>query len=161
MAWETQRTYSGQIVGYLQWLRRNVLRLAGLPSERKIELFLAKRVVHDHVSAATCNQTFYALLFLYGSVLKRDLGAIRQITRAKRRAHLPVLLDMEQVLAVLSAIEDAPATPFRLIACLLYGCGLRVNEGLEAADQRCVATRKPPGAARHQEPLGPQHRSAL
>ena len=131
LAWETQRTYSGQIVGYLQWLRRNQVRLEGLSSERKVELFLAKRVVHDRVSASTRDQAFYALLFLYGSVLKRDLGPIRQLARSKRRAHLPVLLDMEQVLAVLSCIEDAPATPFRLIACLLYGCGLRVHEGLK------------------------------
>ena len=129
-AWKTQQTYTGQILSYLRWLRRNEIRLAGLSSERKIELFLAKRVVHDHVTPATRDQAFYALLFLYGTVLKRDLGPIRQIARSKRQTHLPVLLDMEQVLAVLSAIEDSPATPFRLIACLLYGCGLRVSEGL-------------------------------
>lgn len=131
LAWKTQQTYSGQVVGHLQWLRRNQTRLEGLSSERKIELFLAKRVVHDHVSASTRDQAFYALLFLYGNALKRELGQIRQIVRSPRRIHLPVLLDMEQVLAVLSAIEDSPATPFRLIACLLYGCGPRVNEGLK------------------------------
>ena len=129
-AWKTQQTYTGQIAGHLRWLRRNQARLDGLPSERKVELFLAKRVVHDQVTAATRDQAFYALLFLYGTVLKRDLGPIRQLRRSPRRVHLPVLLDMEQVLAVLSAIEDSPATPFRLIACLLYGCGLPVNEGL-------------------------------
>ena len=113
LAWETQRTYSGQIVGYLQWLRRNQVRLDGLPSERKVELFLAKRVVHDRVSASTRDQAFYALLFLYGSVLKRDLGPIRQIARSRRRAHLPVLLDMEQVLAVLSAVTESITCPPR------------------------------------------------
>ncbi len=131
LAWRTQQTYTRQIHGYLRWLRRNQARLEGLPSERKVELFLAKRVVHDRVGAVARDQTFYALLFLYGSVLKRELGQIRQIVRSPRRTHLPVLLDMEQVLAVLSSIEDSPATPFRLIACLLYGCGLRVNEGLK------------------------------
>ena len=78
-------------------------------------------------------QAFYALLFLYGKVLKLPLGDIAKIAdipHAKRDKHLPTVLDRQQVLSVIGAIEDSPWCPYRLMACLLFGCGLRVSEVL-------------------------------
>ncbi len=131
IAWKTEQAYRGHIVGFLLWLDRNRARLQQETSEEKVALYLAKRVVHDRVGATTRDQGFAALLFLYGRVLKQDLGEIRKIGYTRRQKHLPVILDRRQVLAVLSEVENSPATPFRLIACLLYACGLRVSEGLQ------------------------------
>ncbi len=47
--------------------------------------------------------------------------------RAKRRKRLPVVLGREEVRKVLA--ETRPGTP-RVLLGLLYGCGLRVSEGL-------------------------------
>ncbi len=131
VAWTTQKAYRGQILGYLQWLNRNRARLANLPSERKCELYLLKRVVHDRVGSVARKQAFFALLFLYQRVLKLDIGEIRKLRPQPEHKHLPVLLDHTQVLSVLQAVEDSPSAPYRLIACLLYGCGLRLSEALK------------------------------
>ena len=127
----THKAYRGHIVQYLCWLDRNRERLRQETSERKVELFLLHRTVHDRVGWVTRKQAFCALLYLYKRVLRRDVKEIRKIRMPAQKKHLPVLLDPQQVLDVLAAIEDSPATPFRLIACLLYGCGLRISEGLK------------------------------
>ena len=126
----TYKTYRGQIVGYLKWLSRNKARLQRETSERKVELFLQKRVIHDRVGPVCRDQAFNSLLYLYRRVLKMDVKEIRKIGRTRREKHLPVLLDRKQVLDVIAAIDDSPSAPYRLIACLLYGCGLRLAEAL-------------------------------
>lgn len=54
-----------------------------------------------------------------------DLPWLDGIVRAKRLARLPVVLTREEVGAVLQRLEGVP----RLMACLLYGAGLRLLEG--------------------------------
>ncbi len=133
LRWNTVQAYSGQIAGYLRWLRRNEAIVRAWSSERKVETYLKKRVVHDRVGPVAREQAFYALLFLYGKVLRLPLGDIAKleaIPHARRDKHSPAVLDAEQALAVIGKIEDSPWCPYRLMACLLFGCGLRVSEVL-------------------------------
>jgi integrase len=57
-------------------------------------------------------------------VLGADLPWLDGIVRAKRPARLPVVLTREEVRTVLARLDGVP----RLMACLLYGAGLRVLE---------------------------------
>src|SRR2546427_12070955 len=75
-------------------------------------------------AASTQNQALSALLFLYGEVLEVDLPWMGEIVRAKRPQRLPVVLTRDEVRAVLRRLEGTP----RLMACLLYGAGLRLLE---------------------------------
>jgi integron integrase len=93
--------------------------------ERDIESFLTHLAVNRKLAASSQNQAFGALLFLYRFVLKRELGAISAL-RARRPQRLPTVLSTEEVRRLLVAM--APQTTVRLMAELLYGCGLRVNE---------------------------------
>ena len=77
-----------------------------------------------HVAASTQNQALSALLFLYRDVLEVDLPWLDGVVRAKRPARLPVVLTRDEVRAVLQRLDGVP----RLMACLLYGAGLRVLE---------------------------------
>src|SRR4029077_19334290 len=70
------------------------------------------------------NQAFSALLFLYKEVLRQELPWIDDIERAKRPAKLPVVFTQVEAQAVLSKLHGT----LRLMAQLLYGCGLRLNE---------------------------------
>jgi len=63
-------------------------------------------------------------LFLYRDVLEVDLPWLDGVVRAKRPERLPVVLTRDEVRAVLERLDGAP----RLMACLLYGAGLRVLE---------------------------------
>jgi integron integrase len=76
--------------------------------------------------AYTQNQASSALLFLYRHVLGVDLPWLDGLVRAKRPAHVPVVLSREEVRAVLSQLHGAGW----LMVALLYGAGLRLLECL-------------------------------
>ena len=98
--------------------------------ERKMESFLTHLALHRNVAAKTQNQAFNALLFLYKDVLGVELGEVNAL-RAKRPSHQRTSPSRDQVRLFLSAVEDRPNTPAKLLVALLYGCGMRVSEPLE------------------------------
>ncbi len=68
-----------------------------------------------------------ALLFLYRSVLDKEIGDFGNLIRAKRRRKIPVVLTRSEVQRALGAIDSVDD---RLILQLLYGTGMRLREGL-------------------------------
>jgi integron integrase len=90
----------------------------------EINAFLTDLAVRGRVSASTQNQAFSAVLFLYQKVLEVDPGRIAGVVRANRPKRLPVVLSADEVRRVLARLEGV----YRLIAALLYGSGLRLNE---------------------------------
>jgi integron integrase len=81
--------------------------------------------VNRGVTAASQNQALCALVFLYKEVLKIELEGIDAL-RARRSARLPVVLTVEEVGALLKAVQGEAG----LVCRLLYGCGLRLAEAL-------------------------------
>ncbi len=92
----------------------------------EVEQFLTHLAVEGHVSPSTQNQALNAVVFLYAQMLEIDLGRFDAV-RARRGKRLPVVLSPEEVAAVLERIEGGEGV-FRLMARLLYGCGLRLME---------------------------------
>jgi integron integrase len=78
------------------------------------------------VSAATQNQAFSALIFLFANVLRCPLEGLADTPRAPRRAILPEVLSRDEIRALLAGLRP----PYKLFAQVLYGCGLRLSEGL-------------------------------
>lgn len=101
-----------------------------LSSEEKMRQFITYLAVRENVAASTQNQAFNALVYLYRQVLKKPLGNVDAL-RAKRPAWVREAPSREEVRALFKAIVDTPQTPATLLAKLLYGCGLRVQEPLE------------------------------
>ena len=93
--------------------------------ERDIEAFLTHLAVNRKLAESTQNQALAALLFLYRFVLRRELSDISAL-RATRPKRLPTVLAVPEVRRLLAAVPAG--TMVRLMAELLYGCGLRVNE---------------------------------
>lgn len=92
----------------------------------EVRAFLESLAVEGNVSASTQNQALSALLFLYAHVLERGLGEVGELTPARRPKRLPVVLSRVEVASLLGAL----AGTHRLIGQVLYGCGLRLLEGL-------------------------------
>ncbi|MEO8183223.1 MAG: integron integrase, partial [Deltaproteobacteria bacterium] len=90
----------------------------------EVSAFLSDLATRDKVSASTQNQALAALLFLYAHVLHRPLESISDVVHAKRPARLPVVMTSPEVDAVLGKLDGV----WRLMACLLYGSGLRLLE---------------------------------
>jgi len=115
---------------YVNWARRyfrfHQLRHPRTMGAAEVEQFLTHLAVEGNVSASSQNQALNALVFLYAHVLELPLGRIDAL-RARRGQRLPVVLTPEEVAAVLHRVTGADGL-FRLMAKLLYGCGLRVAE---------------------------------
>lgn len=89
-----------------------------------VKAYLEFLAVERRVAAATQNQAFNALLFLFGQVLGRPFEHVDGVTRAETRRRLPVVLKRDEV----NRLIDAVAEDYRLMAKLLYGGGLRLME---------------------------------
>lgn len=115
---------------YVNWIRRFILfhgkRHPQEMGAKEVEAFLTHLAVEGHVSAATQNQAYSALLFLYREVLRRELDAPVQALRAKESRHLPAVLTKEETRQVIAQLSGV----YQLQAKLLYGAGLRLLECL-------------------------------
>lgn len=113
---------------YLDWIKRFIVfhrkRHPETMGAEEVREFLSDLAIAKNVAASTQNQAFSALLFLYKEVLKKELPWIENVERAKRPAKLPVVFTPEEAKATLGKMRGTA----RLMAQLLYGCGLRLNE---------------------------------
>jgi len=115
---------------YVDWIRRFILfHRKRHPDEMgplEVVAFLSHLAVQGRVSASTQNQALAAHLFLYRTVLERELEGLGAAVRAQRPSRLPVVLSRHEVRALLARMQPTP----RLVATLLYGGGLRLLEAL-------------------------------
>ena len=115
---------------YIDWMSRFVRYHADRPPEEmgagEVIAFLTHLAVERHVGPATQRQALSALLFLYRTVLGRDLDGLEAHVRARPSRSAPVVLTSSEVRAVLAAMRGQN----QLIATLLYGGGLRLIECL-------------------------------
>ncbi len=90
---------------YTRWIKRFVIFHGKRhPSElgaQEVRAFLSHLATDGEVAAATQNQAFAALLFLYRDVLGMELGTIEDVVRARRPAKLPTVFTRGEVQAVL------------------------------------------------------------
>jgi integron integrase len=116
---------------YVRWVRRYVLfhgrRHPGELGEMEVAQFLSSLARDGNVSASTQSQAASAIIFLYKKVLRRPMGWIEEVTRAKAPRRLPVVLTREEVKAVLRELHGTK----RLAVTMLYGSGLRLIECLQ------------------------------
>jgi integron integrase len=127
---------------YTDWIKRYILhfgkrhpREMGAP---EAEQFLTHLAVNGRVSASTQNQARCALLFLYKEVLAVELPWLDNVEQAKAPKRLPVVLNREEIQAILSRLNGTNW----LIASLLYGTGMRIMECLRLRVQDVDMKRK-------------------
>ncbi len=115
---------------YVGWARRFILfhgkRHPKDMAEAEVAAFLSHLALDREVSPATQNQALSALSFLYTVVLTRPLEEMSGIVRAKRPRRLPTVLTQIEIGQILSRLEGM----HWLIACILYGSGLRLMESV-------------------------------
>lgn len=67
-------------------------------------------------------------MFLFRHVLNRNIDEFKGIMWARRKQRDPEVMTREEVARVLDELKNHPQK--WLIACLMYGCGLRLSEAL-------------------------------
>jgi len=123
------RSYSTEKT-YVTWTRnfRAFVRYKE-PSEldgRDLQDFLSHLAVEKKVSASTQNQALNALVFLYRHVLQKDIEDMIDAVRARQRRRLPVVLSKKEIQRIFDNLKGT----HKLMAMLIYGCGLRLQECL-------------------------------
>ncbi|MBV1776121.1 integron integrase [Burkholderiaceae bacterium DAT-1] len=113
---------------YKYWIRQYILfhgkRHPAEMGSVEVEAFLNHLAVVKRVASATQSQALNALVFLYEAVLSRPVGTLAGLKRVQKRHRVPVVLNQDEVVAVLGQLSGST----RLMAELMYGAGLRVHE---------------------------------
>ncbi len=116
---------------YALWSRQFQRFLKNKPPQElttaDVKEYLTYLAVKGKVAASTQNQAFNSLLFLFRHALKRDFGELRDVPRAKKSLYIPMVLSMPEIDAILKQLSS----PFNLFVKILFGCGLRLFEGLQ------------------------------
>lgn len=93
----------------------------------EITQFLSYLASEKKVSAPTQNQALNAIVYLYREVLEKSPGTFEGMVWARRPKHIPVVLGIKEIKAVIKNLSGVQW----LIACLLYGTGMRLIEALK------------------------------
>lgn len=114
---------------YLAWIKSFILfndkKHPNEMGNREIERFLNHLAMNRQVSAATQNQALCAIIFLYRYIVKKEIQGL-SYSFTKREQSIPTVLSHQEATSILAKMEGI----HRLIAGILYGSGLRINEAL-------------------------------
>lgn len=95
-------------------------------TEADIRMYLLHLIEQERLAAATVNQAFNALRFLYVELYKMPF-AIGNIPRPQKESKLPVVLSQDEVIRIFNAVDNLK---HKTILMLIYSAGLRVGESV-------------------------------
>lgn len=130
-SYETFKSYWQSLRSYFVWLCEDIEGQKfkkSDPTKAKCEAYLTA-YAGTRISASTQNAAHAALRYWYVEVLKVDPGMINA-KRAKVGERVRTAPSVKEVIQILGEIRDTKSYPCRLIAVMMYACGLRVNETL-------------------------------
>jgi len=119
----TEKTYLGWIRQFQKFVND---RQPTALEAKDLQSFLSHLAVEKKVSASTQNQALNAIIFLYRHILEKDIEGQVDSVRARQTRRLPVVLTPREVNAIFNTMSGVN----RLMAQLIYGCGLRIHECL-------------------------------
>ena len=126
----TEKTYLSWLKRFFDFIETNFdLTGKNIPSAitaDHLRAFLSYLAIKRKISAATQEQAFNALLLFFRSILCINVEGLTSVLRAKKRKRLPVVLNRDEIAAILNGLRQ----PFRLMASLIYAGGLRLEECL-------------------------------
>ena len=139
------RTVQAYVSWIVRYIRYHGTRHPGEMGEGEVVAYLTYLASERRVSRSTQMQALSALMLLYRDVLDIPLPALRRVLRSNAPARLPAVLSREEVRAVFAHLEGTT----RLIALILYGAGLRLDEcltlRLKDLDRREIRVRRGKG----------------
>lgn len=121
LAYSTEKTYVTWIIRFIRFHQK---RHPDTLSETEIEAFLNHLSVKRNCSVNTQKVALNALVFLYREFLKKDLKL--KYIPAKAPQRIPTVFTHLEALNIIEHLIGVP----QLIARLMYGSGLRINECL-------------------------------
>ena len=118
----TERAYLGWLLRYVRF--HSMQDPANL-AEEHIARYLEYLVVNRKVAGSTQGQALNALIFFYKQVLQREMNERIEFPHSKKSRRLPVVLTRDEIKQLFAHLKNPTQ---RLMANLLYGCGMRLME---------------------------------
>ena len=125
----TARHYSEHTkISYKKWVQDFLNTNLGKENigEREINDYIKNLALKKNVSASTQNQALAALLFYFRFILNTPVTELGSVIRAKKSERVPVVFSRDEVVRVIGNLNGQK----KLIAKLLYGTGMRLNEAI-------------------------------
>ena len=123
LAYKTEQTYCFWIKRYLKYHK---LQQPQNLSSQHVEQYLHHLAVVDNVSVGTQKVALNSLAFLYNQFLEQPLGNLN-ITKAKVSRKIPTVFSHKEATAIILNLTS----PWKLLAQLMYGSGLRTSEAIK------------------------------
>jgi integron integrase len=120
-AYRTELTYIDWIKRYIIFHKKRHPKDMGTNEIREFIVYLA---TERKVAASTQNQALSAILFLYRTVLQKEIILPPELVHPSRPRRLPTVLTQSEAMSVINHMRGTP----RLMAKILYGSGLRLME---------------------------------
>jgi len=133
-SYSTEKTYVTWFRHFSRFVKE---RMPQTLSDKDLQDFLSHQAVDRRVSASTQNQALNAVIFFFRHVLDKNIEGEISAVRAKKTRQLPVVLTITETDSIFSHMDGLN----RLMAKLIYGCGLRIQECLQLRikDVDCVS----------------------
>lgn len=130
---ETMRYYhysKSSLDSYCKWIKAyikfNDTRHPKDMGKHEIERFLSHLAINRNNSVSTQNLALNAIIFLYKHVLHIPVSEELSAVRSKKIVIVPVVLSVDEVQSLLHQMDKT----WGLMARIMYGGGLRLNEAL-------------------------------
>ena len=120
-AYRTEETYVDWIKRYILFHKKRHPKDMG---EEEIREFIAYLATERKVATSTQNQALSAILFLYRTVLQKEIILPPELINPSRPKRLPTVLTHAEAMSVINLMHGLP----RLMTKILYGSGLRLME---------------------------------
>ena len=117
---KTQKIYLREVSNYAKYFGKSPEELG----EKELREYLLYLLNERKLSAGTYRFYYQGLKFLYKQTMKRE-EVVEKIRCPKRKKTLPVVLDLAEIKALLSVMENLK---HRAILTITYSAGLRISE---------------------------------
>lgn len=91
-----------------------------------VKTFLTYLVIEKSVAVSTQKQAFNAILFLFRHILDKKILNLDSVARSRVKKQLPLVLSQSEIVEIIKLLKS----PYRLMAEIIYGGGLRLSECL-------------------------------
>lgn len=120
LAYSTEKTYVHWILHYIRF---HNLKHPSEMGSKEVDEFLTYLALELNVAPGTQRIALNALVFLYQQFFQNPLGVL-QFSYARASRRIPVVMSHEESVTVIQNMDDN----YRLMANIMYGCGLRLME---------------------------------
>lgn len=122
MSYRTEQAYVHWLLRFIRFHNKQHPSNLGVV---EIEVFLSHLAVQLNVAINTQRTALNALVFFYNRFLNKPIEGLQPV-HAKKHRRIPVVFSPAEAQAIFMQMEQ----PYRLVAQLMYGAGLRISECL-------------------------------